>query len=95
MFANLDAGSTGRDRFELAAILHRRVGLKVEAILLSEAAGQEYVNGGAGLDGWRLGGERTQLGQVIHAQFEKTDAASFSKRSGGTWGLRLWSSLLS
>src|SRR5262249_10552737 len=81
MLADLDTGSARCDGLKLAPIFRRSVGLQGEAILLGEAAGQENVNGGAGLGGRCLGSERAQSGQMIHSQPEETDSASLEHHS--------------
>ena len=62
-------GGARGDRLELAADVLRRVGLRIEAVVLGQAAGEEDVDDR--LCGMGRGRGRLQRGKVVAAQAEE------------------------
>src|SRR5207253_7035985 len=81
----------GRDRFELTANRSGGIGLQIEAFVLRQAAGEENVDDRPRLLGGsrRTRRERTQCGEVVHAQAQNTRGTGLNCRaSRERWVLR-------
>ena len=88
MLADVGAGGAGADGFELTAVLHRRVRLHVEALMLCQSAGEEDVDHRLCAGRLRRSRHGLQSAEMIHAESQQSDRARlnhFTAAVGMSW----------